>query len=725
VIAVNEASETTDQAIGIVIVEDSSVQAETLKRMLVKEGYAVSVARNGVEGLAMVKDTLPDLVVSDIMMPEMSGFDLCSHIKNDGCLGDIPVILLTSLNDPKDVIRGLECRADNFITKPFDEKYLLSRIKYILLSRELHHAEQMDLGIEIYFAGQKYYINSDRQQILSLLLSTYETAVQKNNELLQTQEVLKELNERLEERVAERTASLQQEILERMRAEDAKSRLYEELKDLYNNAPCGYHSIDAEGSFTGINDTELAWLGYAREEIIGRKRFIDIISPLSRDVYTRTLNTSRKNGPAKDMELDLVRKDGTILNALLSESAVLDPEGNLVNSRVTVFDVTERKKLEEQLRQSQKMEAIGLLAGGVAHDFNNILTVIYGYCAILQSKMGEDSPFRPEMDHIHAAAERAARLTRSLLAFSREQIMTAKQVDLNDIVRNVWQLLSRIIGEDIHLETMVAEKPLWILADSVQIEQVLMNLAANARDAMPNGGQLTIETEEREIDEGFMQTHGFCAPGKYAVVSLSDNGTGMDAETSNKIFEPFFTTKEVGMGTGLGLSIVYGVIKQHNGSISVYSEPGMGTTFRIYLPITDAEHLPEEKGLSLPPKGGSETILCAEDDDVIRGLVTQILTSYGYNVITSENGADAVARFMEQKDEIDLLLFDLIMPKKNGKEASEEIRKLNPGVRTLFMTGYPSDLLQKRGMLEDSHDAIMKPISPMDLLRKVREVLDR
>ena len=713
-----------DEPIRIVVVEDSAVQAEALKRMLVKEGYAVSVARNGVEGLSMVKDTPPDLVVSDIMMPEMSGFELCRHIKNDGC-SDIPVILLTSLNDPKDVIRGLECRADNFITKPFDEKYLLSRIKYILLSRELHHAEQMDLGIEIYFAGQKYNINSDRQQILSLLLSTYETAVQKNNELLQTQEALKELNERLEERVAERSASLMQEIAERKRAEDMKNRLYEELKDLYNNAPCGYHSIDAEGSFTGINDTELAWLGYAREEIIGRKRFIDIISPLSRDVYTRTLNISRKNGSVIDMELDLVRKDGTILNALLSESAVRDPEGNLVTSRATVFDVSERKKLEEQLRQSQKMEAIGLLAGGVAHDFNNILTAIYGYCAILQAKMGEDSPFRPEMDHIHAAAERAARLTRSLLAFSREQIMTAKQVDLNDIVKNVWQLLSRIIGEDIHLETIVAESPLWIFADSVQIEQVLMNLAANARDAMPNGGQLTIETEDRELDEGFMQTHGFCAPGKYAVVTLSDNGTGMDAETSNKIFEPFFTTKEVGMGTGLGLSIVYGVIKQHNGSISVYSEPGMGTTFRIYLPITDAEHLPEERVLSLPPKGGSETILCAEDDDVIRGLVTQILTSYGYNVITSENGADAVARFMEQKDGIDLLLFDLIMPKKNGKEASEEIRKLNPGVRTLFMTGYPSDLLQKRGVLEEIPDVVTKPISPMDLLRKVREVLDR
>jgi PAS domain S-box-containing protein len=515
------------------------------------------------------------------------------------------------------------------------------------------------------------------------------------------------------------------DITERKRAEEAKNRLYEEIKDLYNNAPCGYHSIDAEGAFTRINDTELDWLGYAREEVIGRKRFIDIISLVSRDQYARTHPTLKKNGSPKEMELDLVRKDGTILNALLSELSVRDAGGNLVSSRATIHDISERKKLEEQLRQSQKMESIGLLAGGVAHDFNNILTAMYGYCAILQSKMGEDSPFRSEIDHIQAAAERAASLTRSLLAFSRQQIMKPQQVNLNDIVKNIWQLLIRIIGEDIHLETNIAEMPLWIFADSVQIEQVLMNLAANARDAMPNGGQLTIETEVREIDEGFMHIHGIMAPGEYAVISLSDNGIGMDAETSKKIFEPFFTTKEAGKGTGLGLSIVYGVIKQHNGYISVYSEPGLGTTFRIYLPITKAEHVSEERGVSLPPKGGTETILCAEDDDAIRALVTLILRSYGYNVITAVNGADAVSMFMEHKDEIDLLLLDLIMPKKNGKEASDEIRKLHPGLRTLFMTGYPSDFLQKRGMLEESPDVVIKPISPMDLLRKIREVLDR
>ena len=720
----NEAADSVDQPVKIVVVEDSPTQAEALKRMLVKEGYAVSVARNGAEGLAMVKDMVPDLVVSDILMPEMSGFELCRHIKNDERLKEIPVILLTSLNDPKDVIRGLECRADNFITKPYDDKYLLSRIRYILLSRELHLADQMDMGIEIYFAGQKYYINSDRQQILNLLLSTYETAVRKNNELLATQEALKELNEQLEERIAEKTSSLQQEVAERIRAEDTKNRLYEELKELYNNAPCGYHSIDAEGCFTGINDTELTLLGYSREEVVGRMKFQEIISPVYRDMYTKTFSGLKKNGLTKDMELDLVRKDGEILNALISESHIFDPEGNLISCRATVFDVSERTKLEEQLRQSQKMEAIGLLAGGIAHDFNNVLTAIYGYCTILQSKLGDDSPFRYDLDQIYSAAEKAASLTRNLLAFSREQIMTPKAVNLNDIVKDVWQLLTRIIGEDVQLKIACAEKPLTIFADSVQVEQVLMNLAANARDAMPNGGSLIIETEDREIDEGSIHALGIGTPGKYAVISVSDTGTGMNEETTKKIFEPFFTTKEVGKGTGLGLSIVYGVVKQHNGFVNVASEPGKGTTFRVYLPITMEEHVADKRVFSPPSKGGSETILFAEDDDTIRDLVTNILRSYGYNVIAVENGLDAIDRFLEHKDKISLLLFDLIMPKKNGKEAAEEISKLNPQVKTLFMSGYSADLIQTKGLFETHLDIVSKPISPLNLLRKIREMLD-
>ena len=388
-------------------------------------------------------------------------------------------------------------------------------------------------------------------------------------------------------------------------------------------------------------------------------------------------------------------------------------------------DITERKLLEEQLRHSQKMEAIGQLAGGVAHDFNNILTAIYGYCSVLQMKMGKDVPFRADIDQIYAAAERAANLTRSLLAFSRKQIMTPKKVNLNEIVMNVGKLLTRILGEDILLKIDCRGKPLRIFADNGQIEQVLMNLAANARDAMPNGGILTIGTGIQEIDQSFIRMYGYGNLGKYVVLSVSDTGKGMDSETSKKIFEPFFTTKDVGKGTGLGLSIVYGVIKQHNGYISVYSEPGKGTIFRIYLPQINMEDVDnEEEALTEDPRMGSETVLVAEDDASIRELAESILKKYGYDVILAHDGEDAVEKFKADRDKIAVVVMDMVMPGKSGKEAYEEIMKVRDDVKILFMSGYSPDLLQARGIFDRSVDVLVKPIHPLDLVRKVRAVLD-
>jgi polar amino acid transport system substrate-binding protein len=388
-------------------------------------------------------------------------------------------------------------------------------------------------------------------------------------------------------------------------------------------------------------------------------------------------------------------------------------------------DITERKQMEEQLRQSQKMEAIGQLAGGVAHDFNNILTAIYGYCSVLQMKVGKDSPLRADVDHIYAAAERAANLTRSLLAFSRKQIMCAKTVNLNDIVMNVGKLLTRIIGEDVHLKTVCTGKKLWIFADSGQIEQVLMNLAANARDAMPGGGILTIETGVQEIEESFIHAYGYGAVGKYVVLSVSDTGLGMNAGTSKRIFEPFFTTKEVGKGTGLGLAIVYGVVKQHNGYINVYSEPDEGTTFRVYLPQVyeeDADNI--EEAVPEYPRMGSETVLVAEDDATIRELAGSILRKFGYDVILAHDGEDAVEKFKAGKDKIAIIVMDMIMPGKSGKEAYEEIGKIKADAKILFMSGYSPDLLHDRGIFDSSDEVLIKPIHPLDLVRKVRACLD-
>ncbi len=403
-----------------------------------------------------------------------------------------------------------------------------------------------------------------------------------------------------------------------------------------------------------------------------------------------------------------------------------DSSGEVVSVIEIIVNITEKRKLEEQLRQAQKMEAIGQLTGGIAHDFNNILNTIIGYGSLMQTKMKEDDPFRVNVEQILESAERAADLTHSLLAFSRKQIMNLKPVDMNEVSNKMEKLLLRLIGEDIELKTILSGEKLTVMADSGQIEQVLMNLATNARDVMPKGGSLTISSELVEIDEGFVKAHGYGEPGRYALISVTDTGTGMDEETRKKIFEPFFTTKEVGKGTGLGLAMVYGIIKQHNGYINVYSEPGKGTTFRIYLPIIKAKIEEVREPVSAAPlQGGTETILAAEDDAALRKLTRTVLEAYGYNVIMAEDGEDAVNKFKENKEKIQLCILDMIMPRKSGKEAYDEIRKIQPDIKVLFASGYTADKIHKEKMIEEGLEFILKPVSPKDLLKKVREMLDK
>lgn len=385
---------------------------------------------------------------------------------------------------------------------------------------------------------------------------------------------------------------------------------------------------------------------------------------------------------------------------------VKEPNGKVGGLVLSMIDVTERKRAEEdgamlraQLAQAQKMEAIGKLAGGIAHDFNNVLTAIIGFGSLLRANMSKEDPLLSYVEHILTSSERAASLTQQLLAFSRKQIISPKSVNLNEIIKRVEKLLLRLIGEDIELKTILTDKDLTAMADSGQIEQVLMNLATNARDAMPNGGFLTIETELVELDKEYIKTHAVEAPGIYARISVADTGIGMDEKTRERIFEPFFTTKEMGKGTGLGLAIVYGIIKQHNGYINVYSEHGKGTTFRIYIPLVGSEFKEVEVPTLPAPKGGVETVLVAEDDTEARKLTREVLDGAGYKVIEAVNGEDAINKFMENKDKIQLLLFDLIMPKKNGREAYEEIRKIRPDIRVLFTSGYPADIIHEKGVL--------------------------
>ncbi|MGC1455773.1 MAG: PAS domain S-box protein [Nitrospirota bacterium] len=429
--------------------------------------------------------------------------------------------------------------------------------------------------------------------------------------------------------------------------------------------------------------------------------------------------------PAVSFEHRIINKDGSIRWVRNSPVSRYDNDGRLIAYDGLITDITPLKLLENQLRQAQKMEAVGQLAGGIAHDFNNILTAIIGYSHLLLMKMEEGSQGRLFAEQIISSSERAAQLTRSLLAFSRTQILDLKQVDLNEIIVHAGYLLERVIGEDIEYKTMLSEEHLPVLADSVHIEQVLMNLAANARDAMPDGGLLLIETKEVTLGEDFIRTNSFGRPGKYACLSVTDTGIGMDENIRRRIFEPFFTTKEVGKGTGLGLSMVYGIVKQHQGYINVFSEPGKGSTFEIYLPLLSAAAVEKTAPANAEMTRGTETVLLAEDDQTVRNLARHVLEGSGYQVLETADGEAAVQEFFHNRELIDLLVFDIIMPKMNGKEAYLEIKKIRPDIKVLFMSGYTTESVSRKGLLEAGLDFVPKPISPSDLLKKIREILDR
>jgi len=403
-----------------------------------------------------------------------------------------------------------------------------------------------------------------------------------------------------------------------------------------------------------------------------------------------------------------------------------DTEGRTAGIIDIARDITERRQLEEQLIHSQKLDAIGQLAGGVAHDFNNILTVMQGYLQLMQNKSSPDHPFFRHIIRMSEATDRGAKLVQNLMAFSRKQSMTSDTCDLNQIVYNFQEFLSRLIPEDIALRVEFAPGPLLVTVDSNQLEQALANLIANARDAMPKGGELTIAVRSGQLDEGFIHQHGFGVVGHYAQIFVSDTGSGMDKETLQKAFEPFYTTKEVGKGTGLGLSTVYGIVKQHNGFVTVTSTPGQGTTFRIDLPLAVKRSAAEDIPVTTDsPLHGRETILVAEDQDDLRDLLGITLQEHGYSVISAGNGQDAVDKFQQHRDDIDLVLMDVVMPVKNGRVAADEIRQFAPRTKILFLSGYTMDIIKSRGEMKPGEELLIKPVTPQALLHKVRLRLDQ
>lgn len=527
-----------------------------------------------------------------------------------------------------------------------------------------------------------------------------------------------------------------EDITTRKQAEEGLRAAHQRLFDIIEFLPDATFVIDNEKRVVAWNLACEQLTGVKKEAILGkgdyeyaipfygerRRLLIDYVTTDSDELRQRYQSIRRegRNLYGETVTPKLYNGKGAILSG--KASPLLDRTGKVVGAIESLRDITEVKRLESHLRQAQKMESVGTLAGGIAHDFNNILTALMGYASLLQMKMDKADLLQSYVDQILSCCGKAADLIRGLLAFSRQQPVVLVPLNINDTVRATRKLLERLLTEDIDLHTSLTSDNTTAMADKSQVDQILFNLVTNARDAMPEGGTLTIETDVMYMDYSFIAAHGFGAPGRYVSISICDTGTGMDRQTREKIFEPFFTTKETGKGTGLGLATVYGIVKQHKGYITIYSKLNEGTTFHVYLPAIKAVTC-QVSDRQMSMAAGKETVLIAEDDEAVRTTMAEVLSEYRYTVIEAIDGEDAIEKF-KQIEGIDLVILDSVMPKKNGRQAYEEIRSIDGQIKVLFASGYAKDIVFGKGVQDGNFNFISKPLLPTALVQKVREVLD-
>ena len=747
----------------LLIVEDERIVAKDIEYSLKTLGYKVTgIASTGENALQKVKENRPDLVLMDIRLKGgMDGIEAAEKLREEF---SIPVVYLTAYADEGTLERAKVTGPFGYILKPFNEKELCSTIEMALykhrMDQELKESEEryrqlVELSPDIIIvqrAGKIDFINAAGARLLgakdargltgtpvadimseelhAVLAERAQMVMSGAGKLPMTEGRYVGLDGRLIDVEVETVPvtfkgmpavqSVARDITER-KAADEKLRDNElRYRTLFEGSRDAIFVLTKEGSVVDCNQSFLSMFGYEGAQMFGMDLKSLYVDP---DDLAALWQELTKSGSVKDHECRLYKRDKTIIDCLITSTRLTDKYGRTSGYQGSIRDITERKRLEAQFLHAQKMEAVGTLAGAIAHDFNNILTAIIGCGSLLQIKM-HDSPLVHYVDQILSSGEKAANLTQSLLSFSRKPESHTKPVELNGIVKRIEKLLARLIREEIDLKLVFDESDLVVRADSGQIEQILMNFVTNARDAMPEGGTLTIRTDRTVIDAEFVRVHGYGVPGEYAVMSVSDTGVGIEKETAARIFEPFFTTKEAGKGTGLGLSTVYGIVKQHHGYVNVYSEPGKGTLFSVYLPLIESKV--EEKGVpsDYRPPEGDETILLAEDDENARDLIKKILETHGYRVLATVDGEDALKVFQDRRDEIALSIFDVIMPRKGGKAVYEEMAKMRPDVKVLFMSGYTPDIVAKKGVSEQKINFIQKPILPDMLLRKVREIID-
>jgi len=522
----------------------------------------------------------------------------------------------------------------------------------------------------------------------------------------------------------EKLVIVNRDITERKRAEEALRRSEAGFRSVIEGAPYGIYRTSPQGQLLRANPALQKMLGYeCGEDLLER----DLTSQIFRSAaeYERFTDLLLSTEEVKDLEMEWTRCDGTPITVRCSGRRINDESGNAAYFEVFAEDVTEKRILEKQLRMAQKMEAIGRLSGGIAHDFNNLLGVIIGYSGVLKKQLGEESPLREHALEIEKAGQRAASLTKQLLAFSRQQVMKPAILNLNALASDMGKMLPRLLGEDIGVSLELDSQLGPVEADQTQIEQVIMNLSVNARDAMPTGGKLKIHTANVEFDQAYTRTHPGSKAGSYVMLAVTDSGTGMAPETLAHIFEPFFTTKELGKGTGLGLATVYGIVKQSQGYIWVDTAPDKGASFQVYLPLYAGQAEGGEQSRDSGEKlRGSEAILLVEDAEPLKKLAQSFLEGAGFRVLSASSGEEALTVAASFRGTFNLLLTDVVMPGMNGRILAEQLQPRQPGMKVLYMSGYTDTFVAGHGVLEPGTYLLHKPFTEADLIRKVREVLD-
>ncbi len=754
-----------------------AVDDDTTTRLLIVEslrsaGFRVEEARDGQEGVERFMQLRPDLVLLDVIMPVMNGFDACSAIRLvDG--GDrVPILMATGLDDVESIHRAYEVGATDFITKPINWSLLGHRVRYMirsagtyerLLRSEAKNTALLDAVpdsmVRYGLDGRILEVKLGESRLLQGLpdpvqgrmvqdvlpapfaeQATEMAAYALQDSVSQSAEFRLDAfdgsTQFFEARVVacggQEVLAILRDITQRKRMESALRASEARFRSLIENASDLITLVDADGAIRYESPAVARILGHEADALIGRA-VIDLVHEDDENTLATCIRETLSSDHLAPVEQIRMRTaDGnwrlmeTICTPFLdsaSESLVV------MNSR----DVTERveaeralRDSEDQLRQSQKMEAIGRLAGGVAHDFNNLLTAILGYAQMLEEELLSEGRSAEEAQEIRKAATRATSLTRQLLAFSRKQVLQTRVVNLGSIVSDMDKMLRRLLGEDVELATESENDLYAVKVDPGQMEQVILNLAVNARDAMPNGGRITLRTRNLNVDASRAEATAHLKPGDYVLLEVTDTGEGMDAETQAHMFEPFFTTKGKGKGTGLGLSTVYGIVCQSGGEIWVESAPGQGTTFRIALPAkVSQDNAHADRAKQVEVLDGRETVLLVEDEAWVRGLVRKCLHRYGYTVLVAEDGQHAFELSNGYKKPIDLMLTDVVMPRMNGVELAERLQPLRPDMQVLFMSGYTDHASLKSGAIDLERMFLQKPFTLEVVARKVREVLDR